>query len=365
MYASPEVARVRIRIHKATETYSVRTGVSVSVPVTHDHRGATVTVVSVQTLRPGSRLTNPEWHASIPVQVQAGVNGRDVTARVSTEPDRTEIQVTVPWDNPNPTSVTAMFFVDDAFRAFGGDGAFRTFLLGLKLRVPLSKAVRVDLEHGDDYSLRCRIDNSEYHSLATGVAPSTVQKKNYHPTSQIEIRYLFGTHGDSSFRELARLPLGASFGLIAASLALAFQKSGDSSLAAAALAFALLPPVLQATSRSRVFYRSADIRSQDVSRLIGLVTVSLYIPAITLAIVSMTDAPSLRSPAQVVCYGSSALLGALAVAVLISVREQVVPAHYCDVCARRILWRSRAHLDKGSRRTVCGDCSVRLSGQAR
>jgi hypothetical protein len=55
-------------------------------------------------------------------------------------------------------------------------------------------------------------------------------------------------------------------------------------------------------------------------------------------------------------------VGLLGFAILIAVQEQVLPPHYCDVCAVRLMWRRRSRLHRDSRRTVCEGCFIRLGG---
>ncbi|NES16565.1 MULTISPECIES: hypothetical protein [Micromonospora] len=247
------------------------------------------------------------------------------------------------------TSASLLFLV-------GGDGALQTWRLGFSIELPPASRVIVNLEHSPELSLRCRVDSSEYHSLAQGVAQGTVRKIGFYPSGRADMTYLFGLHSESRFRSLAMLPFAGSVGLLATGLTIALMYAGYTDMAAVALALALAPPALQAARPSTGFYRSADIHSRGPAVWIFALSMAAYVPTTLFAILTLTDLSHLRRLSQSLCYSLGVLLGLFGIGILVAVREQVLPAHYCDVCTHRLFWRRRSRLHWASRRTVCQGC---------
>ena len=152
------------------------------------------------------------------------------------------------------------------------------------------------------------------------------------------ISYRYGQAGESRLLEMARIPLGAGFGLLSFGLAIAFVKSEMGDLAGTALAFGSCLRFAQFARSSRFSYGSADIRGRS-GRAIGATIVgAVYLPVGALAILSITDIPAARGPAKF-CYvaGNPSLWLSPASCFLLQ-REQVLPAHHRDPCSKRLWW---------------------------
>jgi hypothetical protein len=362
IYSTPTTATVRIEILETPATYVGTVKVEIVIPplsgtLPHWIDVAIVAVpLPLRSLEPVGegppRIDSLQaWHGDQPIPVRQSSSTEKLTLAVEGRHLR-----------GTRSPVTLSFTSASVYLLYGGDGALQTWRLGLDLDVPQADSLLVKLDHSPELSLRCRVDSSEYHSLAQGVANGTVRKLGFYPGRPARIRYLFGAHSEALFRGLALFPFAGCLGLLAAGLTLALLAADLDDMAAVGLALALFPPVVQAIRPSGGFYRSADIRSRGPGFLVALLTVTIYVGATLFALVTITDLRSLRMLAEIICYAAGGVLGVLGSVILLAVREQVLPPHYCDGCTKRLWWRRRSHLHWKSRRTLCGTCYKKILG---
>ncbi len=227
--------------------------------------------------------------------------------------------------------------------------------LNLNLLAGADKTI-LYLDHPSVISLRARVDNSEYHSLAYAAEANAIRKITFFSGSSIRIRYFWGLN-DAGRLMAPSVPLYASgVSLVAAAFTLALVEARLSDLASAVLAFALLPPFFQLLSQRRLMFPSADISRFSVDGWTALIALGLYVPLIALTGLSLAFFPDLR----LVLRGANLALGVifiLSTVVYVLLVQNGFFQHYaCDVCERRIWWRRGAHLHVSTRRTLCETC---------
>ncbi|MEV0953080.1 hypothetical protein [Promicromonospora sp. NPDC050249] len=345
VYSTPDTVTLDVEIVEAPTTYS--------------------TLVPVQITTTLSELT---IHLYYPLEIVAGhaITRAPVTyVRVSSEDERAEFDVSQGSESTvvrlmskqaSTRQVTIEIDLDTAFVKEEFSGFSDNWQLGLGLRFDTAARVVMNLDHPEHFALRARLDNSEYHTLAQGIAPGRVRKLGFFPGSEVLLSYRYGLADQSMFLNLARLPFGAAFGCLNAGLSIAFIMAGLEDLGATTLAFSLLPPLVRAITERRSEYRSADIHDRRATLWLSGAPTLIYFPIILFAILTITDWAGLRELAQILAYsaaGGLALHGSL---IVLAVRQQVIPEHYCDMCGNRIVWRRRQHLDILSRRTLCRSC---------
>lgn len=366
-YTERRAAVVHLRVVDAPATYVGTVHVDIDVPVPARGRSAWTPLVKFAVPLP---LDSLRATGTAPPRVAAlTISGgsRTIGARQVTTDSCLIVEAPTRELRGLSGSLRVSFTSASLFFLMGGDGVLQTWRLGFSVEAPSASRMIINLEHSPELSLRCRVDTSEYHSLAQGVGPGTVRKIGFYPYGRGELSYLFGLHSESRFRNLAMLPFAGCVGLLASALTIALVYGGYTDMAAVTLALALAPPVLQAVRPSTGFYRSADIHSRSPGAWIFTISIILYVPAALFAIVTITDLTELRRVSQVLCYAFGVLLGLLGTAILLAVREQILPPHYCDVCTARLIWRRRSRLHRASRRTVCETCfaDIEARGQAR
>lgn len=283
------------------------------------------------------------------------VDGQDVSILIQEQDDATAFTL-VHRDHGANGRLQLSMDLDSAFIQQAGRGIFDTWQLGIGIECDSASRCVVHLDHPDNFALRARLDNSEYHALAQGVAPGVVRKIGFFSTPTVFISYLYGLGDQREFSSLTRWPFATAFSLLAAGLMIAFDLSNLGDMAATALAFTLLPPLAQLASQSRPRYGSADIRGRNYSLGLIYIPAAIYVPAAAFAIASVTDIPEARHLAQAVCYILAGALFILGSFVFVGVRQQVIPEHYCDLCARRLWWSRMRRLHFPSRRTLCPTC---------
>lgn len=366
-YAERGAAVVRLRVADAPATYVGTVHVDIDMPVPARSRSPWTPLVELAVPLPldALRATGTAPPRVTDLSVTGG--GRALSTRPVTTDSCLVVQVPSRELRGVPGRLHITFTSASLFFLVGGDGVLQTWRLGFAVRTASVPRTVINLEHSPELSLRCRVDSSEYHSLAQGVGPGTVRKIGFYPSGRAEITYLFGLHSESRFRNLAMLPFAGCVGLFSSALTIALVFGGYTDMAAVTLALALAPPVLQAVRPSTGFYRSADIHSRSPGAWIFATSIALYAPATLFAVLTITDLSELRRVSQVVCYAFGVLLGLLGTAILVAVREQILPPHYCDVCTTRLIWRRRSRLHRASRRTVCQRCfaDIEADEQAR
>lgn len=364
-YAERGAAVVRLRVVDAPPTYVGTVHVDIDMPVPARGRGPWTPLVELAVPLPLDALRPTGTAPPRVTDLSVTGGGRLLSTRQVTTDSCLLVQVPSREVRGIPGKLHITFTSASLFFLVGGDGVLQTWRLGFAVRATSVPRTVINLEHSPELSLRCRVDSSEYHSLAQGVGPGTVRKIGFYPSGRAQITYLFGLHSESRFRNLAMLPFAGCVGLFSSALTIALVYGGYTDMAAVTLALALAPPVLQAVRPSTDFYRSADIHSR--SPWIFAMSIALYAPATLFAVLTITDLSELRRVSQVVCYAFGVLLGLLGTAILVAVREQILPPHYCDVCTTRLIWRRRSRLHRASRRTVCERCfaDIEADEQAR
>lgn len=236
---------------------------------------------------------------------------------------------------------------------------FQRYILNLDVQIGMgAEKVIVYLDHGADISLRCRMDNSVYHSLAYGALSGGVRKIGFFERNTVLMRYRYGTSDRTAFQDLARPALMAALGALAGALTLMLLRRGQVELAAVAFALLLGPPFLQVFRGRGALYSSSDIVRSGASQRIGLVAASVYIPLFVIDLIVLTK--GWHGLAWIYLNMVGMVIFVLAgVALLFLVNHQVIPRYFCDNCAKWIKWDKHSSLHLESRRTLCRECWVR------
>lgn len=343
---SIKTVEVEICVTESPTTYSSLTTLVVNLP-----RGIDSIVLYYPTLMEGPAVLErtPVTYENLRrLGVRNGVAAQEEEGRgtrITLTPEAAE-------DLPRRLAID----LDAAYVKQVKSGMFDTWHLALGLEVPGAEAILVGLSHPADIALRCRIDNSEYHSLAQGVGAETVRKLGFFPEGKAFLAYTYGSADERYFMSLARWPFAAAFGLIADGLTLAFAKVDHYDLASAALTIALLPPLAQLAMTRRTRYGSADIHERQPHRWLVFGPVLPYVVLTSLACLAITDWTASTDVVQALCYLSAVLNILLGAGVLTAVKQQAIPEHFCDGCGNRIVLRRQSALHRASRRTLCRRC---------
>jgi hypothetical protein len=354
-YADTNATKMLVRILEGPLTYVGSVAISIDIPIRQSSvsRRTVAAVLSVPLPLPSLETTS---HGPLVVENLSAVSGtREV--RIHQQESQGRLRLILDGrDLRRSKSVRIDMTTSSILNLAGGDGPFRTWRLGIECEIPLATRIIATLEHSPELSLRCRIDNSEYHSLAQSAGVSFVRKVGFYANSNVSLKYLFGAHASSSFRAVAFPTFAASLGLLAGGYTLALLAAGHGDLAAVSLALTATPPVLQAIKPTGGFYRSADIHVRGPSFWIYSVSVTTYLAGVFFVLVAITDRPDLSRTVEAVSYALGAAIGVLGLCIVAATQQQMIPPHYCDTCARRIVWRRKSRLHLTTRRTVCRPC---------
>jgi hypothetical protein len=275
--------------------------------------------------------------------------------RITQNQSKTSISCKIP--NKSLRDLRIRFATPSCYLLLPGRSPFERSLLNININLSVgSNYTIMYLEHPVDISLRSRVDNAEYHSLAYASEQGGIRKISFFKSNEVHVRYFWGAN-DTKKLTAPALPLytgGAS--LIAAAFTLALVNSNLSDLASAVLAFALLPPALQLFSRQKIFFPSTDISRFSITDWFSLFSLMIYLPLIVLTSLSFVILPALRTTLEVVnlCTGLFLLLAG---GMYIFLLDGGVFQHYsCDKCEKRIYWRKNTFLHLPTRRTLCRQC---------
>lgn len=359
-YADTNAAKMLVRVLEGPLTYVGSVAISIDLPLQQSSisRRTVAAVLSVPL-----PLSSLETTAHGPLVVES-LSAVSDTRKVRIHHEELQGRLRLILDGRDlrrAKSVRIDMTTSSVLNLAGGDGPFRTWRLGVDCEIPMATRVIVTLEHSPELSLRCRIDNSEYHSLAQSAGTGFVRKIGFYRNSAVSLKYLFGAHASSSFRAVAFPAFAASLGLLAGGYTLALLAAGHEDLAAVSLALAATPPVLQAIKPSGEFYRSADIHVRGPSFWLYSVSVMAYLIGVILVLAAITSAPDLSPTVQALSYILGATTGTLGLCIIAATQQQVIPPHYCDMCTRRIIWRRKSRLHLATRRTVCRPCFETLT----
>lgn len=354
-YARGNTAQVCVRILQGPLTYVGRVTITVDIPLRPSQMRRRMVAAELSVPLPASSLDSTSRRPVFAETLSAVSERREI--RVYQRERRGRLRLILDGRQlRNAKSVRVSLTTPSVFNLAVGDGAFRTWRLGLDCKIPLASKVVTVVEHSPELSLRCRIDNSEYHSLAQSADADLVRKVGFYPRSTVSLKYLFGNHASSSFRAVAFPAFAASLGLLSGGYTLALIAAGHGDLAAVSMALALTPPVLQAIKPEKGFYRSADIHGRGPAFWVYSFSVLAYLVGGLMTLAAVTDFPRLRTAAQTLSYSLGGAAGLMGIGIVAAVQQQVIPPHFCDVCAKRIFWRRRSRLHLATRRTVCRPC---------
>ena len=205
-------------------------------------------------------------------------------------------------------------------------------------------------------SLRGRIDDALYQSLALATSDGTVQKISFFEQPPLDVKWFFGTNVTQRlFSPIAPL-FEVSVSLLAEGFTLALVKAGLNELASAVFALGLLPPFIKIFSRREFFAFSSDIRRLSWADISILVSYLIYVPLTVLTCDFLLSGWSAALEMRKIDFGCA--LASLLACLLYYVAVQcgVLQRYVCDRCGRGILWRLQAKLDVQSRRTMCASC---------
>ncbi|GAA3499951.1 hypothetical protein GCM10019016_070560 [Streptomyces prasinosporus] len=351
---------MRLRIIQGPLTYVGRVAISIDIPL----RPSMIRRHTV-----AAELAVPLPVTSFDTTSRAPVVAEDLTAvsgdrevRIARRESRGRLRLVLDGrDLQDSESVRISLTTSSVLHLAAGDDAFRVWRLGLHCTVPSADRVITELAHSPELSLRCRVDNSEYHSLAQSADADLIRKMGFHPGPTVSLKYLLGIHAASNFRALALPAFATSLGLLSGGYTLALLSAGHGDLAAVSLALTLTPPVLQAIKPGASFYRSADIHGRGAVFWISSFSVLAYLAGVLMMLVSVAYVPHTAADIQIAVYALGGASGLAGVAIVTAVHQQIIPPHFCDMCAKRIVWRRRSRLHLASRRTVCRACFARIT----
>lgn len=287
--------------------------------------------------------------------VSAVTESDNLDVRISQNQNKTLIGCKVPRKKSRYIKIS--FASPSCYLLLPGRSPFERSLLNININLLLgSQYTLMYLQHPVDISLRARVDNAEYHSLAYAAEQGGIRKISFFKSNEIHVRYFWGTN-DTKKLAAPALPLytgGTS--LVAAAFTLALINSNLSDLASAVLAFALLPPALQLLSRQRFFFPSTDISRYSIADWLSLLSLTIYLPLIILTSLSLVLFPALRLTLEALDLYTGIILF-LTGGMYIFLLDGGVFQHYsCDKCEKRIIWRKNAYLHIPTRRTLCRQC---------
>ncbi|BDH04092.1 hypothetical protein HEK131_13190 [Streptomyces seoulensis] len=366
-YGRHNAARVRMRIAPGPLTYAGRVDMTLDIPLRSRplqvSTGRRVVIAEISVPLPVSSLEQTSRGPVIAENVSAVSRGREM--KVHQEESWGRLVISVDRRRLRGLdSVRLSLTTSSVMNLAGGQGPFKTWRFGVELRIPSAERVITVFEHSPELSLRCRRDDSEYHSLAQSADVDLVRKLGFHPSADLSVLYLFGDHAASSFRAVAFPAFAASLGLLSAGYTAALLKAGHGDLAAVSLALALVPPVIQTIKPGKSFYRSADIHVRGLDFWVQSFVISAYFVGVLMLLIGITYLPALTSLAQALSYYLGVATGLTGIAIVTAVQQQIIPTHLCDVCVRRIVWRRRSRLHMASRRTVCKECFHQIAASS-
>lgn len=233
---------------------------------------------------------------------------------------------------------------------------FARSLLNFKLEFKRGpRRVICDLEHPSDLSLRTRVDNSNYHSLAYSEELAVLRKLTFFESRLIEIKWYWGTSNPDKLLRPA-LPLGsAAVSAFALALSLLLNRIGLEEFAATVFALALLPPAFGIFSQRLLFFPSADIRRMSYTDMALYISLLVYVIVFAFGITSLFY-PSLLQYGVRVSLILGAITLALALFYFLFVSMGTLQKYTCDQCERWIYLRSSAKLHVPTRKTLCNRC---------
>ena len=275
--------------------------------------------------------------------------------KISQDENKTSISCKIPQKIPGGLRVSLS--TPSCYLLLPGQSPFDRSLLDININLSVgARYSLVYLEHPTDISLRARVDNAEYHSLAYAAEKGGIRKISFFKSNEIHVRYFWGTNDIKKLTAPA-LPLyTGGVSLIAAAFTLALLNSNLSDLAATILAFALLPPALQLLSRQKLFFPSTDISKFSAADWLSLVSLVIYLPLITMTGLYLIFVTSIRSTLEVINFTLGIVLFLLGGLYILLLDGGVFQHYACDKCEKRIYWRKNTFLHIPTRRTLCLQC---------
>ena len=281
-----------------------------------------------------------------------------VAARVliRTTPGSTGIWLVLPESYVDSDPVVVRLVTPSVYRLLAERVPFRRTLLSLRAWFPENIVCgQVFLSHPKTLSLRCRRDNSEYHSLAYGAENGHVTKITFFPSSCVEMRYYFGSNETRVLMAPAVPIYATAMTTIAMGLAALLARGGQGDIASAAFALALVAPFFRVWTGRLILFPSADIHRSDLTLVALIISVTAYCFTLSLTVASFLIWRAAAAVATVDFLAGLAFLAA-ALGYTVLVRGGVLQHYACDRCGERIRLRRLAFLHRPSRRTVCRRC---------
>lgn len=289
-------------------------------------------------------------------KIEAAINGVLIETKLSQSENSTEIFVLLS-SAQKIKELKITFSTPSCYFLLPGRAPFERSMLNINLALVLgSKYTLLYLEHPEDISLRARVDNADYHSLAYASESGGIRKISFFRYPIVNIRYFWGSNETRRLTAPA-LPLYvAGISLIAAAFTLALVNSNLSDLASAVLALALLPPAVQLFSQQRLFFPSTDITRYSFTDWMSLISLGIYLPLIILTGWALAFMPTIRGGLETVNFLVGSFLLICGGIYLFLLNGGVFQNYTCDKCERRIFWRKNTYLHIPTRRTLCKNC---------
>lgn len=215
------------------------------------------------------------------------------------------------------------------------------------------------LDYPVDMSLRCRNDNSEYHSLAYATDSNLVRKISFIPNRTIRQRLFWGTNDINKLMGPVTPLYAFGISLLTASFTLLLLEAGLQELGATVFALSLLPPYFQLISGKRIMFPSADIRRFSYDDWLLLLSLVIYLPLMVLTALGLI-LPTIDKRTMTILDGGLGFVFIIFLLLYILLLGEGVFQHYaCDTSEERIWLRRFAKLDLDTRRTLCNKCWAR------
>lgn len=322
---------------------------TIHLPMSADWDSVTILVARPRSLEPTAGFDDD----LVPVLVE------DETASIGTARQEViggETAITVDVPGAGGTDPVEVRFHTTGVLTMQEDRGPRSrWRLACRLRFPEGvEASVIAVDHPGGLKLRGRQDNAAYHTLAIGVRPERIRKLTYFRGPEAHPTWLFGMKEEDAYlRAVAGVPLKAGFGLFSLWLSIAIINQGLESIAAALMAFALLPPAFQFVGPDRKLYRSSKIRSQNALSAIPQLTMVVYLAALLFELLRLAFDEVWSTPATWVVLIPGGVLLALWAVLQVLIWAERLPECRCDGCLRVLTGRIGRELYEPTRQTLC------------
>lgn len=241
---------------------------------------------------------------------------------------------------------------------------FNLYVLDISINIcsKVDKTI-VYLDHNSNISLRCRKDNSEYHSLAYNLQDKSrkLRKITYFNTQKIKIEYTFGRANNLDFHRIIFPFYSVGIGLMIGFLIIFFILNNLTEYSTRIFILFLLPPFVELLRRERIIYTSADIRHADLSFSIKIMALIVYLPLLFFTILSLNPNYHFISLVMYLNLIFSLVFILSAICYNVLIENGFFKNYCCDICQKKIHWRKQAKLVLETRKTVCINCFNKIN----